>query len=254
MKMFRFVPLFLLCLFIVACTPRQAKQGIYENSLVYTAQVPFSAGSTLPLASFQQSSALMYADGQYVSLPVMLTIYGEKSLDAPMSIVAFSAINNTNNWVWEYAGTSPPDNPIMSEPYFDGKKFYGTIHVLNGKEDPFTLWLAESEEEAAETYWLVQRYTQLSDFRMNKLVLEYREPLPKSLQELFLAEGFVINPQEPEMIAFSERAKASFLVNFAVPKTLELGQGPVENKRINRQYLDEFLGSLRPNDTYRAFP
>jgi len=234
------------CFSVTACSPA-LRQGMSDTRFISSTEPAFSVTSTLPLVSAEKVSSFLQTDGGFPVVSVWLSVYGAENLESPMVIIAYSPVPN-NIWLWNYARISTPDSPIMTKPVFDGQRFYGTIHTLNGAKDAFTLWLTDPENAAKHT-WLVQRYTALFNFRANKLILEYREPLPTSLIAS-LQDNMPISPESPEMQAFAERAKAALSFTFKPSPDAPIIATTSTGNAINTKYLQRFLGSITRATTY----
>lgn len=228
--------LLVLCFSVTACSPA-LRQGMDGTRFTSSTKPAFSVTSTLPLATAEKVSSFLQTDGGFPVISTWLSVYGAENLESPMVIIAYSPVPN-DVWVWDYARISIPDSPVMTKPLFDDQRFYGTIHTLNGAKDVFTLWLTDAEK-AAEHTWLVQRYTALFNFRQNKLILEYREPLPASLQD-----DMPILPESPKMQAFAERAQAALSFTLKPSPYAPLIAPTPQRRDINTRYLHRFLGSI----------
>lgn len=231
-----------LCFSIAACSP-SLRQGMDATRFISSVAPAFSVTSTLPLATAEKVSSFLQTNGGFPVVSAWLSVYGAENLESPMVLIAYSSVPNST-WVWEYARISTPDSPVMTKPLFDNQRFYGTIHTLNGAKDAFTLWLTDPENAAKQT-WLVQRYTALFNFRQNKLILEYREPMPESLQA-----DMPISPESPAMQAFAERAKAALSFTFNPAPSAPLVIPTITSKNINTRYLSRFLGSITQENPY----
>ncbi|MEI3478719.1 MAG: DUF4851 domain-containing protein [Bilophila sp.] len=124
------------------------------------------------------------------------------------------------------------------------ESFYGTIRIVSGEKDAFAPLFADKDGQAP-CAGLRNVTPRRDDFDRARIILEYREPLPASL------EGAAEVPlYDPEVRAFSERAARVFAVQFG-GSSAPAAPAPYI-KTLDARYLGAFLGSHVPQES--AFP
>ena len=232
------------CLLVLGCSP--LIRGFTQDGFVSNGYPSVSISCTLPLITSGQSSPLIMTDVGYRSPQAWVAVYGSaRDPSAPMAIIAYG--ETPKGFQWDPAGSSYPDMPVTSQALFGEREFSGTVRIVSAQKDPFSPLfypLETIKEKGKEILWLAQRYCLESlNFWETKIVLEYREPLPK-----WVTPG--VDPSlmmgTPEMAAFLQRAQEAFTLAFEEPQARS-AKAPYLHG-LQGRYLGAFLGSMSPRD------
>lgn len=208
-------------------------RGFSGETLISDAQPALSVSVEMPLLTLGQTTPYLYTMYGYQFPMTYVAVYGTDS-QSPMAISILSIA--PNNWEWDPLSFSMPDSPVTSYVAFGGESFDGSIHIINGEKDPFTI-LVMSREKVSSMYWMAQRYAYRAFFNQVKIIFEYREPLPSQ----FLGNTKI--PMESrEIYEFQQRAAATFHVDFSYSGSSK-PEAPYL-KGINTKVLGNYLGSM----------
>lgn len=175
MKTIRFFLLWCMVVAISACTPFY--RGFEGSTLVSPARPDVSVSVVdMPMLAHGQIAPFLNTDQGYQFPETLVSVYGTDAA-SPVAIVALSFVPS-NAWEWDPLSFSGPMAQQNMGTVFGGESFYGSVRIVNGAKDPFAPLFAP-EDQWASLDWLVQRFACLNDFRRSKLILEYREPLPR---------------------------------------------------------------------------
>ncbi len=231
MKILNLIALFSCTVLLLACG--SLRRGFDGTSLVSSAKPALSVEVDMPILSFGQISPYLYTAYGYQFPETYIAVYG---IDAktPMAISILSIA--PNNWEWDPLSFSTADSPVTSQVFFDGVTFDGSVQIVHGSKDPFTVLVA-SENELDSIYWIAQRYAYRGFFNQAKVILEYREPLPKVFKN-----SVSLPLDSPEVQTFRSRAQKAFNVFFGYNETSK----PVAPylRGINSKLLGKYLGSM----------
>ena len=131
---------------------------------------------------------------------------------------------------------------------FGGKGWASFTYLVPRKTDPFAGIAgepAEAGEDGAPCYWIARYCALVCNFRLTKIILEYREPAPAGMTALapmpFGQESFVKG--------FEERARKAFAVMAPAPAA---PFQPDDTRHVRWQFMDDrFLGDVMEQD-YRS--
>lgn len=237
--------LLLLTLLTTGCT--SLMRGFRQDQFVSNGYPALTVGSNLPMTLSGRMTPMVLSEMLFITPRTWLAIYGAETPTAPLAIVSYAVAPDL--FQWDLASISFPDGPVTSEVAFGGQTFTGALRVISAARDPFASFAGVTPETAGSTRWLVQRYANLADFRKTKIILEYRELLPASLEHM--AESVSWLQSNPEVRAFIQRAEAAFSVQFAAPAS-PIVEAPWigDSTRINIREMGRFLGSLSPIDPF----
>jgi len=228
---------FLLC---AGCVAGQ-QRGMYGNAYISTARPAIKvAVRDLPLITAGRGSAFLTNTSVVSGLPVnvWLALYG-KSPDGPFAVVAQAEV--PHGWYWD---------SIMRRPFsinegvelLGGMGFQACTFVIDNRFDPFVAqaWLGRDAKEVTQrpARWLVRAFAARCNFDEDKIILEYREPLPSYITSL---ESLPYGHADALRL-FEQRARKAFAVSLPPQTIVSVRDGfPVG---IEWRYMGErFLGT-----------
>lgn len=241
----------ILCLVIMlaGCVAGQ-QRGLVGDAYVSSSQPAFSVKARdLPLLGSAAGVSRLTGSGVIGGLLVdsWVTAYGKGDGASPLAIVAHGEV--PLGWYWD---------GIMRHPFsinegvetLGGVSFQACTYVASEQRDAF---LPVQDPEGARILaqggtpprrWLVRMFAGRFDFNEDKIVLEYREPLPGDITSLTaLPLG-----RADHVKAFEQRAREAFMVETAtVPST-----GIVKTQNLDAlqwRYMNEaFWGTVSAYD------
>lgn len=217
------------------------QRGMLGNAYISTARPAIMLeAKNMPLMLAGRGSCNMAWTGMIGGLPisVWLAVYGEGGL-APLAIVAQA--QTPDGWYWD---------GIMRQPFsvdegtevFNDVTYQACTFIVNPANDPFGELVTGVQADGRPQLWMVRAYAARFNFDDDKIILQYREPLPAgitSLSALPLGQANLL--QE-----FAQRARDSFVVSNvpAHPSGITTGFA----NAVQWQYMDQsFLGTVSRN-------
>ena len=183
------------------------QRGILDNAYISTARPAISVSvPQMPLLLASQGLPNLDWTGVAGGLPLHLwtAVYGEGGL-APMAIVMQA--QTPDGWYWN-ADFALPFSIEQTTAFFNGVTYYGYTHLVNPENDPFANLYTGVQANGEPQLWIARTYAARFNFNNDKIILEYREPLPAGMDSLS-----EIPYGHAEFLAgFTERAKSSFQV------------------------------------------
>ena len=247
--MIRYVYILCLAVFLLCagCVAGQ-QRGMYGNAYISTARPAIKvAARDLPLITAGRGSAFLTNTSVVSGLPVnvWLALYG-KSPDGPFAVVAQAEV--PHGWYWD---------SIMRRPFsinegvelLGGMGFQACTFVIDNRFDPFVAqaWLGRDAKEVTQrpARWLVRAFAARCNFDEDKIILEYREPLPADIHDISsLPFG-----QDDLVRDFEQRARQAFTVG-TVPQDIS-GITIGYPYGIEWRYMRErFLGTASKYDIF----
>lgn len=236
------IALLLLCpIFLSACADA-LQRGLLNDAYISTARPSITLkAKDMPLMTGGQGMASLEWSSMLggLTVDVWLAVYGEGGL-APLAIVAQAQV--PSGWYWD---------GIMRRPFsvdegvevFDGVGYQACTFVIDPANDPFGALVTGTKADGSPQKWMVRAYAARYNFNNDKIIMEYREPLPDGVESLTaLPLG-----QADLLIGFAQRARDSFSVS-AGPKNPQGVVDPYANN-IQWQYMGQgFLGTASKND------
>lgn len=230
---------FLLLPLMWACG-QSLQRGMLDGAYVSTARPAIMVQvRDMPLLTAGEGFSNVFWTGMLGGLPVQMwfALYGTGGL-APLAIVAQAQL--PSGWYWDGLMERPfsVDEGTAS---FGGVTYTAYTYMVDPKSDPFINF--EGGSEGNQQRWLARAFAARYNFNQDKIILEYREPLPEQIVDLTaLPLGY-----DTFLMEFAARAKAAFEVS-PCPKDLPTVQkGYI--KGIEWQYVDQnYLGSISRND------
>lgn len=233
-----------LAMFLGACMG--LKRGMDGSTFISTAEpnVAISVPS-LPLRTAGEVTASVTTGSSLGGIPVItwLAVYGGTTPESPMAIVAHAEA--PGQWYWD-ADMSRPFSIDQGTAFIGGRNFQTCTYIVDGDHDAFSTLVPVEDPNALR--WIARRFAERTNFNVDKITLEYREPLPKEITSLsdvpYTAREF--------LEGFEKRAEAAFIV----------GPAPENNARVNRGYPEgirtrfinrNFLGTMSQNEPLGSF-
>lgn len=217
-------------------------RGMIGNTYVSTARPAISLSVTdLPLLMAGKGMCNMDWTGMLGGLPVQvwLAVYGQGGL-APMAITAQAQL--PQGWIWD---------GIMRQPFsvddsvevFNGVNYQACTFIVNPASDPFGALVTGSQADGQPQQWLVRAFAARYNFNNDKIILQYREPLPDgitSLTALPLGHGDLLTN-------FAERARKTFVVAAPPANANEAQEGYASDIQWDKMGQN-FLGTVSRNE------
>ena len=173
----------------------------------------------------------------------MLSAYGQGTPQSPMAIVAQAEL--PQSWYWD-SDSTPPFSVDHAQEVIGETEFSASTFIVDGSRDPF-IHLAGIQPDMPPVRWLVRGFTSRFNFNADKIILEYREPLPEQMAFL----DVLTIAQTDQLKAFEARARSVFTVD-RVPDNLA-GITDRYLKNVAWQFMDQrFLGSVSRFDVFRG--
>lgn len=228
------------------CTGAQ-QRGMIGSLYVSTARPAISMEArNLPLRTAGRGMVNLPWSSVLGGLPVQvwLAVYGATGPQTPMAIVAQAQV--PDGWYWD---------GIMRRPFsvdegveiFDNVAYQACTYIVDGTRDPFGE-LVQGEatgNDGKPLRWIARGFAARYNFNEDKIILEYREPLPleiTSLSALPYGQGDFLR-------AFEQRAREAFSVGPLPSGTLRIKEGYAQG--IQWQYMDQrFLGTVSQYDIF----
>lgn len=173
-----------------------------------------------------------------VAVETWLAVYGGTTVQQPMAIVALAEAPSLHYWDSDLYQLFSVDRSAVS---YDGQGFYASTFIVDRSKDAFASLLPEGE--AVQQKFIARRFAQRSNFNVDKLTLEYREPLPAdigNLTDLALYDRAYLD-------AFEQRAYQAFVVRPFVPQSTPLATSYLKGVQV-RFLNTNFLGTLSRMD------
>ena len=215
------------------------QRGMADGAYISTARPAIMVQvRDMPLLTAGEGTANVFWTGMLGGLPVQmwLALYGSGGL-APLAIVTQAQL--PSGWYWD---------AIMRRPFsvdegtaaFGGVTYDAYTYIVDPGADPFANFTGENAEGQR---WIARAFAARYYFNQDKIILEYREPLPEAITDLTaLPLGY-----DAFLGEFAARAQAAFTVS-PCPENIP----PVQKSYIRGvewQYMDQnYLGSISRND------
>lgn len=231
------------CIALCGCA-QSLQRGMLDNAYISTSRPSISVkAKDLPLMASGEGICNMYDTGMLGGLTVQMwiAVYGTGGL-APMAITAQAQV--PSNWYW---------NGMMSRPFsvdngtaaFNGVTYEAWTYIVDPAKDPFGAYVSGIQPDGQPQLWVARAFAARFNFNVDKIILEYREPLPPAITSLTaLPLGY-----GDFLLQFAERARNAFIV----------GPAPVDPAGVQRGYIrgmqwqfmgQGFLGSVTQNDLW----
>lgn len=233
----------LLLLALSGCS-QALQRGMLGNAYISTARPAIRLEvKDMPLLASGEGYCNMYWTGMLGGLPIQMwmAVYGEGGL-SPLAVVAQAQV--PQGWYWD---------GIMRRPFsvdegtaaFGGVTYDAFTYLVDPANDPFGALITGVQPDGRPQMWIARAFAARYNFNQDKIILEYREPLPAAITSLTaLPLGY-----GDFLLQFAQRARSVF----------EVGPVPAEHKDVRKSYIQgiewqymgqNFLGSVSKYDIY----
>lgn len=218
------------------------QRGMLGNAYISTARPSISLQARdMPLMLAGQGICSLFWSGMLggLNIDVWLAVYGAGGL-SPMAIVAQA--QTPQGWYWDGIMRRPfsVDESVET---FNGVAYQACTFIINPAKDPFGQLVTGVKPDGQPQLWMVRAYAARYNFDADKIILEYREPLPDgvtSLTALPLGQGDLL-------ASFAERARKAFIVGPAPQNPT--GVKTAFANAVQWQYMGQgFLGTASKYD------
>lgn len=232
-----------ICVSLAACA-QALQRGMLDNTYISTARPNISlSAKSLPLLTSCQGICNLNWTGVMGGLPIQMwvAVYGQGAL-APMAIAAQAQV--PQNWQWDSDMRRPfsvDDGTVV----FNGATYDACTFIVDPAKDPFGNLVTAVHPDGSPQLWLVRSFSARFNFNMDKIILEYREPLPEGITSLTaLPYG-----SSSLLRDFDERARNAFIVANAPADVSKVSRDFADN--IRWQYMNQkFLGTVSKLDLF----
>ncbi|MCR5563379.1 MAG: DUF4851 domain-containing protein [Desulfovibrio sp.] len=226
---------------LTACTLAGQQRGVVDGRYVSTTRPAISVGiqNSLPLTAAGRGNAYLKEDAPIGGLPIDIWIatYGNAQKKA-MAVIAQAEV--PPNWFWDGDMRRPLSINERVE-VIDGQAFQACTFTENISRSPFGR-IASSATDSGPEVWVVRAFATRFNGDRDKIILEYREPLPTGITDIgtmpYGMGGFIAE--------FEERARKIFSIGLP-PKEVIIPQTFAQG--IQWQYMGKkFLGTASRNE------
>ena len=226
---------------LTACTLVSQQRGVVDGRYVSSTRPAISVGvnNSLPLTAAGRGNAYLKDDVLISGLPINMWIatYGNAQTKA-MAVIAQAEV--PPNWFWDGDMRRPLSINEAVE-VIDGQDFQACTFTENRSRSPFAR-IAASATDSGPEVWVVRAFAARFNGDRDKIILEYREPLPADIPDIstmpYGRGGFIAE--------FEERAKKVFCIGLP-PKGITVPQAFAQG--IQWQYIGKkFLGTASRNE------
>lgn len=219
------------------------QRGMMGTTYISTARPDIAISvQNLPMLTAGQGICNLEWTGVMGGLPIdiWLAVYGEGAL-APMAIVAQA--QTPQGWQWD-DDSQRPITVDQGTAVIGGMDFDACTYTVDPANDPFGLLVTGRQPDGAPQLWLARSFMARCNFNQDKIILEYREPLPAGVASLTaLPIG-----QDSLLRDFAKRASQTFSIARA-PAGAKAERAYTNN--IQWQYMGQrFLGTVSRLSTY----
>lgn len=220
------------------------QRGILGSAYVSTSRPDIAIEApNMPLLTAGRGSASLVWSDMLGGLPIQMwmAVYGQGGL-APLAIVAQAAV--PQGWYWD--SVSPHFQSVdVGVEVFGGVAYQACTYIVDPARDPFSGLITATHPDGSPQLWMARYFAARFNFNDDKIIMEYREPLPEGVVSLSaLPYG-----QAELLAAFEQRARDAFAVSVAPRNLSGLNTGYIQG--ILWQYMGQnFLGTASKYDIY----
>lgn len=232
------------CAAILTGCGQGLQRGMMGDTYVSTARPAISLTvRDMPLMTYGMGTANMDWTGVLGGLPinVWIAVYGTGGL-APLAITAQAQL--PSGWIWD-SQMSQPFSVDQGAEVFNGQTYEAWTSIVNPKADPFGNLVTTTTVEGTPQLWVARTFAARYNFNQDKIILEYREPLPAGITSLSaLPLG-----QDQFLAGLAQRARKAFEVAGLPAHVANVRSSDSAN--INWQYVQQnFLGTASRQDLF----
>ena len=221
------------------CASTGQQRGLYNNAYVSTSNPAVSISvNGIPWKTGGRSHGYL-RNASMVGGPspdVYTQVFGTDAR-SPMATITHAVVND--RWYWNdvtlRVGAIDEENVVIG-----GAGFRAFTYLVPRNNDPFGGVVGDPTDNGP-AYWIARYFARVVDFRLGKIILEYREPAPQGMVSL---SGNPIG-QSGFVSQFEKRAEKAF--SLGTPGSV----GQITNSRpadIRWAFMrDEFLGDCTEN-------
>ncbi len=246
MKKLRHVCILALLATLLAGCNAALQRGMVGPVYVSTARPAISlTAKDMPLIAGGQGQCNLTWTSVMGGLPVSvwLAAYGQGTPTSPIAIVAQAEL--PQSWYWN-SDSTPPFSVDHATEVIGDTEFSASTFIVDSSRDPFS-HLAGVQPDTPPVRWLVRSFTSRFNFNLDKVILEYREPLPEQMAFL----DVLTIAQTDQLKAFEQRARNTFVVG-GIPENLN-GLADPYLKNVRWQFMDQrFLGTVSQSDNFKV--
>ena len=229
---------------LMGCRGGALQRGILGSAYVSTARPDIAVEAVnMPLLTAGRGSASLVWSDMLGGLPIQmwLAVYGQGGL-SPLAIVAQAAV--PQGWYWDSISPHFQSVDVGTE-VFGGVTYQACTYIVDPSRDPFSGLVTAVHPDGTPQLWMARYFAARFNFNDDKIIMEYREPLPEgivSLSTLPYGQGDLL-------AAFEQRARDAFAVGVAPQNLAGLQTGYIQGVRW--QYMGQnFLGTASKYDIY----
>lgn len=228
----------LLLLFSLGACSGVQKRGILDGAYVSSTRPAISVEvKDMPLLTYGTGIPNLVWSSMLGGLPIQtwVAVYGMGALN-PMAIVAQAEV--PNGWYWD-SNMRQPFSVDEGVDIFGNVAYQACTYIANSRNDPFGELVAGVKADGTPQLWLVRNFAARYNFNSDKIILQYREPLPSGITTLTnMPYGHATLLGD-----FAQRARECFIVT-EPPKNLANVKEQYSDS-IQWQYMGQnFLGTV----------
>lgn len=240
---------FLLALLALVCSgcADALRRGMIDQTYISTARPSISITvNNMPLMASGQGTANLFWTGMMggLNIDMWLAVYGTGGL-APLAITAQA--ETPQGWHWD--GITPlPQSVDQGMVDFNGVTYQAYTYLVNPATDPFGDLVTGVKPDGQPQLWMARAFKARFNFNDDKIIMEYREPLPEGITDLsYLPLGY------SQLLAdFAQRAQAAFAVGNGPKNPANVTDGFIQG--IQWKYMGQrFLGTASPDINFNNF-
>lgn len=218
----------LVCVTILGCADA-LKRGMLGEAYISTARPSITLqAKNMPLMLAGQGMPNLFWTGEAggLGIDVWLAVYGTGGL-APLAIVAQA--QTPQGWYWDSV-SAKPFSVDEGTAVFNNVGYLGCTYIVDPANDPFRNLVTGVQPDGSPQLWLARSFAARYNFNNDKIILEYREPLPAGITSLSqIPYGY-----GDYLLQFAQRAQNAF----------EVGPGPSNPQGVITNYTNAILWQL----------
>ena len=243
----KFITPLALALFLLTGCADALQRGMLDQAYVSTARPSIMIkANSMPLMTSGQATANLFWSGMMggLTIDLWMAVYGEGGL-APLAIVAQA--QTPENWHWDGILVRP-FSVDQGEEVFNGTTYQVCTFTIDPANDPFGDLVTGVKPDGQPQLWMVRAFAARYNFDQDKIILEYREPLPYGVTDLSaLPLG-----QANLLAEFAQRAREAFAVSDAPLHPEGVREDSIQG--VQMKYMGQrFLGTASQDASVFTF-